>query len=156
MDYHDICYRCLWSPEDNPGGLLCSLDFSMLNITRSVLVWNIGTPTKTVLFFSHFLWALPSHARFIIIFHCFVLGGTFMFRFHIIIIIVYFAVPAPQNSRRLTGNWREVAIYTHFYEKADGFDATSSCIYLLFIFVMKEFLCTCLFCAFQRTSAFVC
>lgn len=74
----------------------------------------------------------------------------------IIVVIVHFAVPAPQNSRRLTGNWREVAIYIHFYKKADGFDATSSHICLLFICIMTEFLSICLFCAFQRTSAFVC
>ncbi len=66
--------------------------------------------------------------------------ATFMFLFHIIIIIVvYFAVPAPQNSRRLTGNWREVSIYVHVCKKAVGFDATNSCICLLFIFIMKEF-----------------
>lgn len=70
--------------------------------------------------------------------------------------IAHFAVPDPQNSRRLTGNWREVAIYIHFYKKAGGFDATSSCICLLLSFIMKEFLCTYLFGAFQRTSAFVC
>lgn len=49
-----------------------------------------------------------------------------MFLFHIIIMSVHFAVTAPQNSRRLSGNWREVAIYIHFHERADGFDATSS------------------------------
>lgn len=34
--------------------------------------------------------------------------------FHIIIIIIHMTVPASQNSRRLAGNWREVAIYNHF------------------------------------------
>lgn len=35
-------------------------------------------------------------------------------------------VPASQTSRRLSGNWREVAIYKHFCENAHGFVATSS------------------------------
>lgn len=35
-------------------------------------------------------------------------------------------VPASQTSRRLAENWREVAIYKHFCENADGFVETSS------------------------------
>lgn len=54
-------------------------------------------------------------------------------RIRIFNIIAHFAVPAPQNSRRLTGNWREVAIDIHFHEKADGFDATSIYICVLLI-----------------------
>lgn len=42
------------------------------------------------------------------------------------IIIIHVTVPASQTSRRLAGNWREVAIYKHFCENTDGFVATSS------------------------------
>lgn len=88
----------------------------------------------------------------------FIIFVSFMFFFHIGIIFVHFAVPTPQNSRRLTGNWREVAIYIHFCKEADGFDAIGGFIFRLFIFTSKEFLCTCclFFCASQRTSASVC
>lgn len=74
----------------------------------------------------------------------FIIFVSFMFLFHISIIFVHFAVPTPQNSRRLTGNWREVAIYIHFCKKADGFDAIGGFICRLFILTLKEFLCTCL------------
>lgn len=39
---------------------------------------------------------------------------------------IHVTVPASQTSRRLSGNWREVAIYKHFCENADGFVVTSS------------------------------
>lgn len=74
---------------------------------------------------------------------------TFMFLFHIIIIL-HFAVPAPQNSRRLTGNWREVAIYIHLLKRADGFDATSSYICLLLISIMTKYFGICLFFCFSN------
>ena len=69
-----------------------------------------------------------------------------MLLFHIItVVVVRFAVLAPQNSRRLSGNWREVPIYIHFYQKADGFDATISRVCLLFVLIIKEFVCFVLF-----------
>lgn len=56
-----------------------------------------------------------------------------MFLFLInIIIVVHFAALAPQNSRRLAGNWREVAVCTPFYKEVDGFDSICSCICPLF------------------------
>lgn len=63
---------------------------------------------------------------------------AFVFRFHIII-IVRIAVPTSQTSRRLTGNWREVAIYIHFCKILKALMPMAATFFCFFTSIMTIF-----------------
>lgn len=81
-------------------------------------------------------WATSCHLLFLMVFH----------------IIIHMTVPASQNSRRLAGNWREVAIYNHFVgmlmallPAAAIFSCCSSLFWQLFLFLFFLAFARCVF-----------